>query len=1205
MAIASLHSRLVPDLTAADLHALDAVSLGQCRLRANALRRLRKAGYKTLGDIARVSPATLMLTRKIGPGTVIVLQERILSVLARPARPVTLSPGRKPAEIQREARRPVLPLTDQRDRLRLAAVPMSALDLDAGVRTILAPLNCATALELAEVALGRFLGLRGASVPLAEEIRRLLRLQLDGVAAALGLAASGIARTPAPPAQPPVTRATPEAVAARNLIPYPVKVRLEDRRITSLSRLDQPTTAALERRSVFTLAHVAQRPRAEIEAVVTPEALDALTDAITGQYRAVIANTPRDRLRPGQFAGFQAWIRPDATPVPEVRERGPLLVLSASERALLATYPWPAGIAGPGQSLADLADREADTIVDLSGFDQARIEGLVALMKNLIARDLPYHEAGKTAHTRTVPSIRSTPVEAAIATPAGSGLERRAIAATVPSRPQIPPLTLTPTERAVLASYPCLQSGTGVDAILCALHVHGTKTLADAAECPESELRAAAGKRPDQIERLHAYLRTVAERGIAYVGPLSQHPIPAPVIRRLAAVPLAALAVPETARVRLAQLGCHTLCDLARHQIADLAHLAEADHWIERARQRITALRWIAEIASPETQRLAATEYQNFLAWMDPALPRPPARERAGENVRAVLERRRLDAVALDLGAMRTLGDQRILTLAHVVDVPPSLIATLTSTGTVETLRGLITAHLRRILPQATQARLATDQSKQVHAWLVAEGGTISSLPPAEPVLALTATERARLSTYPCTATEIGPLAGLVRLKPELATLADVADCPREAIEILTGFGLGRIRKLIGYLRMVTESGTDYVAPLPRHPVPKAMLNALARIGLDEFGIPGEARAWLADHACRTLSDVVRLSPKALAELPEAAAWTARIRTEVAVVRWGLDDDPLDPDRVDAHVYEPFAAWIDKDVEKPVRVPVPLVPITDPDLRQVWAQIPIQDLAGFRLALLKGLVQEGYGTLLALAEADIAALLRVPGIGGVRIADLKLAIETQHEALAEAVTRARRQAERARDDADWENAAPGRVPDAVMLAATPESEPREAGIRASGHGLASAPADAADAEPDAGLRAFMNLHILRDLTDLLAIEAELQDRAAAEGQFLAVSRRLRALLEAEGERVGHAMGYPVWQRLADGPVEDDPALRRAFATEPEWDMAVEAAKAALADEPEPETLSPTDAEIDALWATELTATPWERGQPARWTDIAA
>jgi hypothetical protein len=288
--------------------------------------------------------------------------------------------------------------------------------------------------------------------------------------------------------------------------------------------------------------------------------------------------------------------------------------------------------------------------------------------------------------------------------------------------------------------------------------------------------------------------------------------------------------------------------------------------------------------------------------------------------------------------------------------------------------------------------------------------------------MALTNEQRAILKTYSHSVAidsqriDVRPL-----IKSGIKTLADLAD--QELIDILatTGFSESRITRISGIIRQILSDGQPYRRPIPQHPVPMAMIRELSKTPLSVFAIPDEAQAWLDDNGCDSLVSVTRIPVGMLLHLPQAVKWIGEIRKEVSSVRWSLAQDPFDPERADAHLYYSFLGWIDPTVEKPVPVPVPLMTITDPDTRQLLERRQITDLLVVGGTTKRQIELAGFTTILSLADADIAVLMRIRGMGPTRITKLYQALE---ETVASIKTERRSFYSRTVEDSEWEAAAP-------------------------------------------------------------------------------------------------------------------------------------------------------------------------------------
>lgn len=1125
MALASLNTCLVPGLTVEDLAALDTMPIGKCRLRKNLPPRLRRAGYQTLGDVARATSGALLRVRKIGPGSVVVLQERIQSALA----PSSLGPNRrttlttratssrfKPTLAMMQSRQPLLQNLLLSEQRTLDKIPFSALPLALGIRKLLAPLGCATALDLAETADGRILGLYRATTDILEPIRTVLRTRIGQPSS---VPAPTVSTVPTQSTRP----ATPDTAWKRNGIPLAIQMQIETHAVAAIPQFSPAAIATLRANSIYTLAHAAQRRRASLTPLVGERAVALLMDAITAHYRAVVVAQPQHRLQPGLYAGFSEWVHPDDRAIPDLRPPEPVFPLTHADRTLLAGYPWSSTDLGlPSQllnvsgsermSLADLADRTVEDLQFLCRLDEVQVTSTVKILSDLIDRGAPYRPAPGSAlpalqrrgttpprenilpvsdeiseritsylagrhvsQTGLAPDAIDALTAAGIKTlddvaqtsratidsligPARTNLLARLITSyhdlaagkaaikvtglyaawivgpTKPGElPHVPPLVLTDDARRLLATYPSQQTGTGVDALLRALHAEGAQTLADVASYRVRELRAMPGISYEKIRRLNAYLTDVVAQGTPYTAPTIRYPVPAHILGRLAAIPLDRLDIPEAQRhLLLTDHGCIHLGDLARATVPEMKGIENGSAWVDQARRMIAAIRGIVDAESDNKPwPIDSQKYENFLAWIDRDVPQPPARPGQGPGdtvppeVWTYLYHRRVDDCGIGSQSVKTLTRQKITTLADVVRTHRAYLDHLVEPGDIQILAGLITAYQRWIAGRLVSGHKLPPPSGAYAAWILPQAVRLPELPPYHPVLPLTPERRAILETFPITVMSLSLVRDLEPLaRYGITTLADLADLDAGDFHVLPGFGRNRVSHLIADLRKIADAGVAYRKPLPQHPVPSAMTRRLKSIALDTFAIPPTGRAWLKERGCDSLVTLTRVPVAHFLHLPEVGTWIPAIRKAVAIERWGLPEDPFAPTRVDAHLYESFAGWIDPTITKPVHVPVALLTLTDPAQRQALEGRPLTEIHGLSRPLASRIVEAGYDTILALADADVAALLRIPSLGGERIMRLHdilaVHLETVQTMLA---SRARAGALTASDD-EWAAAAP-------------------------------------------------------------------------------------------------------------------------------------------------------------------------------------
>ncbi len=1027
MALATLTTRIVPNLTEIDLATLDQVAVGRCKLRKNLPPRLRKAGYHSLGDVARVSAGTLLRVRKIGPGSIIVLQERILAILNRPILPGRPASAAMPASLRRERAR-ILPYLSPAERHKLAATPITRLALDVWVVRAIAPLRCLMAIELADLTVSRVMDLYRATTDLPHLIRTALR-------AALGPHVPAVEPEtiePAPAASMP-SEAPPASTGGRNTIPFVVKVQIEEADVATLPGLTATARRILREAGLQTLAQVAQHSQTALASRLDAETMTVLKDLITSHYRAAVARYPHVALKPFQYVGFAEWLQPETRSIPRVDPAAPLLVLRDEERALLVTYPWRIASLGlphglktvPGaetRTLADLADETVTDLLALPGFNDQAIDRTMALLRHILSTGVPYRERPAPIRTAEPPSEKPVALVQEARrneTPAASPMASRPMA-TAPVR-KGPILEITDEERSWLATYPTMQTGTGVDAFLQSLRRRGDTTLAQVAARDEADLQGIQRITDYQISRLRAYLKEVIGRKAPFVG---IRPLPPRLRARLAAIPLRSLAIPETVSRDLARLGFATLAHLVRRPLADAKRIHPEMEWIETVRMVVATAYALCQLSPGERIRLDARADSGFLQWVSAAVPavtEDPRDDVVPRCVKPYLTQHLLTACGLADDKVETLRHHRMKTLAEVAEIPSVYIAHLVGENDVARLRGWISAYFVRVAQRETPGthRRPTDRFLD---WILPASVPLPALTLSGPLVALTSAQRTILASYPQSVlTENLRIEARPLTERGIRTLADLAD--QDTLDLLTlpGFWDHRIARIADKLREIADRGRPYQKPVLRHAIPMPMVRALAKISLDEFTIPAEAQAWLSENGCDSLVEVTKIPVGRLLHLPQAATWIAEIRREVAYVRWSLALDPFDDERADAHLYDSFLGWIDPTVEKPVPTPVPLMTVTDPDLRRFMEERSLAELLGITEALKQRLTRNGYPTLLALADADVTALKQIRGFGPARVMSLYQSLEETLEVIRTETGRTRH---RALDDAEWEAAAP-------------------------------------------------------------------------------------------------------------------------------------------------------------------------------------
>ncbi len=193
----------------------------------------------------------------------------------------------------------------------------------------------------------------------------------------------------------------------------------------------------------------------------------------------------------------------------------------------------------------------------------------------------------------------------------------------------------------------------------------------------------------------------------------------------------------------------------------------------------------------------------------------------------------------------------------------------------------------------------------------------------------------------------------------------------------------------------------------------------------DDAGDPEAALSWLADRQCRTLAQLVRLPVSAVAEAPESERWIPAVRREVACARWRLSHHPLHHDIENyKEDYENFSMWVDPTVDRPTHVPIPLMTVGDGRLRDELASRDLGSLPGVtRLTILK-LRRMGLNSILALADADAVAILRIKGFGRGNLETLRDGLTVAVKHATETVGIRDRNGARGATDADWAAAAP-------------------------------------------------------------------------------------------------------------------------------------------------------------------------------------